>query len=121
MRFWNSGKATFRVGTHRDTLEIIEKTVPNALKLKDPATGQNYPLGAAIVNFPGHMLRKVVLQGEWIDLPDDLSAEVVQRACPALLTEEEAAVELAKPDSKPVADDADKPRGPGRPPKLIKE
>lgn len=73
----------------------------------DPHTGAKYEErqlapdgqapGVAIVNFPGHGILKAVAQGESIDLPDDLSVDVVQRACPSL---EPAKVEAAPAKSK---------------------
>lgn len=86
MKFYNSGKYTHRVGVHKETGEMVESS-------KD-LKPSGHDIGTAIVNFPGHQICKPVKVGEWVDLPDDLTAETVQRACPALLTETEAAAIL---------------------------
>lgn len=98
MRFYNSGKFLHQIGRHKDTGEMVE-----SIKDLQP---DGYDIGTAIVNFPGHQLRKVVPAGEWVDLPDDLSAHMVKSQCPALLTEKEAAALTANADkaAKPKAD-----------------
>lgn len=58
---------------------------------------EGHPEGLAIVSFPGHDLRKEVAAGAVVDLPDDLSVEVVQRACPSLIPATETAVVTAQP------------------------
>lgn len=87
MRFYNSGKYLHQVGRHKDTNEMVES-------IKD-LRPDGYDIGTAIVNFPGHQIRKVVPAGEWVDLPDDLLEHTVKSQCPALLNEKEAAPLIA--------------------------
>lgn len=91
MRFYNSGKFTHRIGRHKETGEMIE----SVRDLKP----SGHDVGTAIVNFPGHQICQPVKAGDWIDLPNDLTAEVVQRACPSLLTEAEAVAIIAAAES----------------------
>lgn len=102
MRFYNSGKFLHQIGRNKDTGEMVES-------IKD-LSPDGYDIGTAIVNFPGHQLRKVVPAGEWVDLPDDLSEHLVKSQCAALLTEKEAAKVISpakadKPAQKPAAKD----------------
>lgn len=87
MKFYNSGKYLHQVGRNKETGEMVE-----SIKDLKPS---GHDVGTAIVNFPGHGFNKPVKAGEWIELPDDLTVEIVKSACPALLTAEEAAPYLA--------------------------
>lgn len=96
MRFVNTGMYRHVAGIDRNTngllIEQLEVTVPG------------HRPGTAIVNFPGHAFLAVVEKGASVDLPDDLSIEAVQRACPSLVPEENKPVPQAKPaEPKPPA------------------
>ncbi len=101
MRFYNCGKSKALSGVDRQTgIPVVEEHLMNVAGQKP---------GAVIVSFPGHDLVRVVEQGEWVDLPDEILAAVVQRACPSLLTEDQVAPSVAaaplavekKPKAKP--------------------
>lgn len=91
MKFYNSGKFLHQVGRNKDTGEMVES-------IKDLAPA-GYPIGTAIINFPGHQLQQAVKAGEWVDLPNDLSIEVVKSHCPSLLTEAEVAAPAPSPSA----------------------
>lgn len=91
MRFYNTGKYTHQIGRHKDTGEMVEY-------VKD-LKPHGHDLGTAIVNFPGSNFRKAIKAGEWVDVPDDLTAESVNNACPSLLTEAEALPLIAEAEA----------------------
>lgn len=93
MRFYNTGKFTHQIGRNKDTGDMVEH-------VKDLAP-DGHEKGTCIVNFPGHQLRIAVKAGEFVDLPHDLSVETVKRACPSLLTEDEAKPLLSQSAPKP--------------------
>lgn len=106
MRFYNSGKFTHQIGRDKETGTMVEH-------VKD-LKPHGHDVGTAIVNFPGSHFRRAVKAGEFVDIPDDLSVEIVKNACPSLITEEEAAPIIAAIEAEAAKAAAAKPAVKGK-------